>query len=196
MFDKFPGDDEETKPGPFIWIWKTRGLHCICPHGSSLYVKRKHSFLEQLGIHTGRLLVCTFMALSFNLFTMLSICNQPFASVSEAANTRWQWEHVAVLIWSLCRILLGLSSIFAPWMHPLALTDLVGASALCTTYMLIEMNNYFALDTASATAIALMTFGTLCPWVCTVAECPTRLHPVLLVSWTNVPEKDVPWKEF
>lgn len=47
-------------------------------------------------------------------------------------------------------------------MHPLVLTDLAGASALCTTYMLIEMNNYFAVDTA-CTAIALMTFGTLCP---------------------------------
>uniref|UniRef100_A0A9L0R1F2 Solute carrier family 30 member 6 n=1 Tax=Equus caballus TaxID=9796 RepID=A0A9L0R1F2_HORSE len=41
-------------------------------------------FLEQPEIHTGRLLVGTFVALSFNLFTMLSVRNKPFAYVSEA----------------------------------------------------------------------------------------------------------------
>uniref|UniRef100_A0A8C0XI65 Cation efflux protein transmembrane domain-containing protein n=1 Tax=Castor canadensis TaxID=51338 RepID=A0A8C0XI65_CASCN len=54
-------------------------------------------FLEQPEIHTGRLLVGTFVALSFNLFTMLSIRNKPFAYVSEAASTSWLQEHVADL---------------------------------------------------------------------------------------------------
>uniref|UniRef100_A0A8C6Z950 Solute carrier family 30 member 6 n=1 Tax=Nothoprocta perdicaria TaxID=30464 RepID=A0A8C6Z950_NOTPE len=82
-------------------------------------------FLEQPEIHTGRLLVGTFVALFFNLFTMLSIRNKPFAYVSE-----------------------GIKSL---------------SLALCITYMLIEINNYFAVDTASAIAIALMTFGTMYP---------------------------------
>uniref|UniRef100_A0A8D2DY42 Zinc transporter 6 n=1 Tax=Sciurus vulgaris TaxID=55149 RepID=A0A8D2DY42_SCIVU len=120
-------------------------------------------FLEQPEIHTGRLLVGTFVALSFNLFTMLSIRNKPFAYVSEAASTSWLQEHVADLSRSLCGILPGLSSIFLPRMNPFVLIDLAGAFALCITYMLIEINNYFAVDTASAIAIALMTFGTMYP---------------------------------
>ncbi|XP_052042249.1 zinc transporter 6 isoform X4 [Apodemus sylvaticus] len=48
-------------------------------------------------------------------------------------------------------------------MNPFVLIDLAGACALCITYMLIEINNYFAVDTASAIAIALMTFGTMYP---------------------------------
>ncbi|XP_055979844.1 zinc transporter 6 isoform X1 [Sorex fumeus] len=120
-------------------------------------------FLEQPEIHTGRLLVGTFVALSFNLFTMLSIRNKPFAYVSEAATTSWLQEHVADLSRSLCGIIPGLSSIFLPRMNPFVLIDLAGAFALCITYMLIEINNYFAVDTASAIAIALMTFGTMYP---------------------------------
>ncbi|XP_038252514.1 zinc transporter 6 isoform X1 [Dermochelys coriacea] len=120
-------------------------------------------FLEQPEIHTGRLLVGTFVALFFNLFTMLSIRNKPFAYVSEAASTSWLQEHVADLSRSLCGIIPGLSSIFLPRMNPFVLIDLAGAFALCITYMLIEINNYFAVDTASAIAIALMTFGTMYP---------------------------------
>ncbi|KAB0381116.1 hypothetical protein FD755_008900 [Muntiacus reevesi] len=120
-------------------------------------------FLEQPEIHTGRLLVGTFVALSFNLFTMLSVRNKPFAYVSEAASTSWLQEHVADLSRSVCGIIPGLSSIFLPRMNPFVLIDLAGAFALCITYMLIEINNYFAVDTASAIAIALMTFGTMYP---------------------------------
>ncbi|NXV99654.1 ZNT6 protein, partial [Fregetta grallaria] len=105
-------------------------------------------FLEQPEIHTGRLLVGTFVALFFNLFTMLSIRNKPFAYVSEGI---------------ICGIIPGLSSIFLPRMNPFVLIDIAGALALCITYMLIEINNYFAVDTASAIAIALMTFGTMYP---------------------------------
>ncbi|KAM6459569.1 zinc transporter 6 isoform 2-T3 [Liasis olivaceus] len=120
-------------------------------------------FLEQPEIHTGRLLVGTFVALTFNLVTMLSVKNKPFAYVSEAASTSWLQEHVADLSRSLCGIIPGLSSIFLPRMNPFILIDLAGALALCITYMLIEVNNYFAVDTASAVAIALMTFGTMYP---------------------------------
>ncbi|XP_030053970.1 zinc transporter 6 [Microcaecilia unicolor] len=120
-------------------------------------------FLEQPEIHTGRLLVGTFVGLFFNLITMLSIRNKPFAYVSEAASTSWLQEHVADLSRSLCGIIPGLSSIFLPRMNPFVLIDLAGAFALCITYMLIEINNYFAVDTASAIAIAVMTFGTMYP---------------------------------
>ncbi|NXS67081.1 ZNT6 protein, partial [Pandion haliaetus] len=64
---------------------------------------------------------------------------------------------------SICGIIPGLSSIFLPRMNPFVLIDIAGALALCITYMLIEINNYFAVDTASAIAIALMTFGTMYP---------------------------------
>ncbi|XP_076991127.1 zinc transporter 6 isoform X6 [Tamandua tetradactyla] len=94
---------------------------------------------------------------------MLTIRNKPFAYVSEAASTSWLQEHVADLSRSLCGIIPGLSSIFLPRMNPFVLIDLAGAFALCITYMLIEINNYFAVDTASAIAIALMTFGTMYP---------------------------------
>uniref|UniRef100_A0A667FXW8 Solute carrier family 30 member 6 n=1 Tax=Lynx canadensis TaxID=61383 RepID=A0A667FXW8_LYNCA len=77
--------------------------------------------------------------------------------------TSWLQEHVADLSRSLCGIIPGLSSIFLPRMNPFVLIDLAGAFALCITYMLIEINNYFAVDTASAIAIALMTFGTMYP---------------------------------
>ncbi|KAG9334199.1 hypothetical protein JZ751_008497 [Albula glossodonta] len=40
-------------------------------------------FVEQPEIHTGRLLVGTFVALFFNLLTMLSVKNKPFMYVSE-----------------------------------------------------------------------------------------------------------------
>ncbi|EHB03996.1 Zinc transporter 6 [Heterocephalus glaber] len=82
---------------------------------------------------------------------------------SLAASTSWLQEHVADLSRSLCGIIPGLSSIFLPRMNPFVLIDLAGAFALCITYMLIEINNYFAVDTASAIAIALMTFGTMYP---------------------------------
>uniref|UniRef100_A0A2K5KXQ8 Zinc transporter 6 n=2 Tax=Cercopithecinae TaxID=9528 RepID=A0A2K5KXQ8_CERAT len=115
-------------------------------------------FLEQPEIHTGRLLVGTFVALSFNLFTMLSIRNKPFFYVSSANGYSF-----CLFFLSLCGIIPGLSSIFLPRMNPFVLIDLAGAFALCITYMLIEINNYFAVDTASAIAIALMTFGTMYP---------------------------------
>ncbi|XP_077139042.1 zinc transporter 6 isoform X1 [Ranitomeya variabilis] len=120
-------------------------------------------FLEQPEIHTGRLLVGTFVALFFNLFTMLSVRNKPFVYVSEAASTSWLQEHVADLSRSLCGIIPGLNSVFLPRMNPFVLIDVAGALALCITYMLIEINNYFSVDTASAVAIALMTFGTMYP---------------------------------
>ena len=94
---------------------------------------------------------------------MLSVRNKPFAYVSEAASTSWLQEHVADLSRSICGIIPGLSSIFLPRMNPFVLIDIAGALALCITYMLIEINNYYAVDTASAIAIALMTFGTMYP---------------------------------
>uniref|UniRef100_A0A803V330 Solute carrier family 30 member 6 n=1 Tax=Ficedula albicollis TaxID=59894 RepID=A0A803V330_FICAL len=124
---------------------------------------RRTGRINKCLILRGRLLVGTFVALFFNLFTMLSIKNKPFAYVSEAASTSWLQEHVADLSRSICGIIPGLSSIFLPRMNPFVLIDIAGALALCITYMLIEINNYFAVDTASAIAIALMTFGTMYP---------------------------------
>ncbi|XP_028676436.1 zinc transporter 6 [Erpetoichthys calabaricus] len=120
-------------------------------------------FMKQPEIHTGRLLVGTFVALFFNLLTMLSVKNKPFVHVSEAASTSWLQEHVADLSRSLCGIVPGLNSILLPRMNPFVLVDLAGALALCITYMLIEINNYFSVDTASAIAISVMTFGTMYP---------------------------------
>ncbi|KAM4590713.1 zinc transporter 6 [Odontesthes bonariensis] len=120
-------------------------------------------FMEQPEVHTGRLLVGTFIALFFNLLTLLSVRNKPFAYVSEAASSSWLQEHVADLSRSLCGIIPGLSSVLLPRMNPFVLINMAGALSLCTTYMLIEINNYNAVDTASAVAIALMTFGTMYP---------------------------------
>uniref|UniRef100_A0A3P9H9Q9 Solute carrier family 30 member 6 n=1 Tax=Oryzias latipes TaxID=8090 RepID=A0A3P9H9Q9_ORYLA len=80
-------------------------------------------FMEQPEVHTGRLLVGTFVALFFNLSTLMSVRNKPFAYVSEAASSSWLQEHVADL----------------------------------------SRSNFHAVDTASAVAIALMTFGTMYP---------------------------------
>ncbi|XP_030296809.1 zinc transporter 6 isoform X2 [Sparus aurata] len=120
-------------------------------------------FMEQPEVHTGRLLVGTFVALFFNLVTLMSVRNKPFAYVSEAASSSWLQEHVADLSRSLCGIIPGLSSVLLPRMNPFVLINMAGALSLCTTYMLIEINNYNAVDTASAVAIALMTFGTMYP---------------------------------
>ncbi|KAG9260092.1 zinc transporter 6 [Astyanax mexicanus] len=120
-------------------------------------------FMEQPEVHTGRLLVGTFVALFFNLLTLLSVKNKPFVYVSEAASTSWLQEHVADLSRSLCGIIPALSSFLLPRMNPFVLINLAGAFALGITYMLIEINNYNAVDTASAVAIALMTFGTMYP---------------------------------
>ncbi|KAM8851992.1 zinc transporter 6 isoform 2-T2 [Synchiropus picturatus] len=120
-------------------------------------------FMEQPEVHTGRLLVGTFVALFFNLLTLLSVKNKPFAYVSEAASSSWLQEHVADLSRSLCGIVPGLSSLLLPRMNPFVLINMAGAFSLCVTYLLIEINNYNAVDTASAVAIALMTFGTMYP---------------------------------
>ncbi|XP_035461575.2 zinc transporter 6 isoform X1 [Scophthalmus maximus] len=120
-------------------------------------------FVEQPEVHTGRLLVGTFVALFFNLLTLLSVRNKPFAYVSEAASSSWLQEHVADLSRSLCGIVPGLSSVLLPRMNPFVLINMAGALSLCITYMLIEINNYNGVDTASAVAIALMTFGTMYP---------------------------------
>lgn len=120
-------------------------------------------FMEQPEVHTGRLLVGTFVALFFNLLTLLSVRNKPFTYVSEAASSSWLQEHVADLSRSLCGIVPGLSSVLLPRMNPFVLINMAGALSLCITYMLIEINNYNAVDTASAVAIALMTFGTMYP---------------------------------
>uniref|UniRef100_A0A672PFV2 Cation efflux protein transmembrane domain-containing protein n=1 Tax=Sinocyclocheilus grahami TaxID=75366 RepID=A0A672PFV2_SINGR len=120
-------------------------------------------FVEQPEVHTGRLLVGTFVALFFNLLTLLSVKNKPFVFVSEAASTSWLQEHVADLSRSLCGLIPALSSILLPRMNPFVLINLAGACALGITYMLIEINNYNAMDTASAMAIALMIFGTMYP---------------------------------
>ncbi|KAK7902031.1 hypothetical protein WMY93_018800 [Mugilogobius chulae] len=119
--------------------------------------------MEQPEVHTGRLLVGTFVALFFNLLTLLSVRNKPFVYVSEAASSSWLQEHVADLSRSLCGIIPGLSSVLLPRMNPFVLINMAGALSLCVTYMLIEINNYNAVDTASAMAIALMTFGTMYP---------------------------------
>ncbi|KAL7382979.1 hypothetical protein ABVT39_002737 [Epinephelus coioides] len=120
-------------------------------------------FMEQPEVHTGRLLVGTFVALFFNLLTLLSVKNKPFTYVSEAASSSWLQEHVADLSRSLCGIVPGLSNVLLPRMNPFVLINMAGALSLCITYMLIEINNYNAVDTASAVAIALMTFGTMYP---------------------------------
>uniref|UniRef100_A0A8K9WL13 Cation efflux protein transmembrane domain-containing protein n=1 Tax=Oncorhynchus mykiss TaxID=8022 RepID=A0A8K9WL13_ONCMY len=111
----------------------------------------------------GRLLVGTFVALFFNLLTLLSVKNKPFVYVSEAASTSWLQEHVADLSRSLCGIIPGLSSVLLPRMNPFVLINVAGALSLSITYMLIEINNYNAVDTASAVAIGLMIFGTMYP---------------------------------
>lgn len=46
-------------------------------------ITKKKIMVMLLFFFRGRLLVGTFVALSFNLFTMLSIRNKPFAYVSE-----------------------------------------------------------------------------------------------------------------
>uniref|UniRef100_A0A8C1NKR9 Solute carrier family 30 member 6 n=1 Tax=Cyprinus carpio TaxID=7962 RepID=A0A8C1NKR9_CYPCA len=120
-------------------------------------------FVEQPEVHTGRLLVGTFVALFFNLLTLLSVKNKPFVFVSGAASTSWLQEHVADLSRSLCGLVPALRSLLLPRMNPFVLINLAGACALGITYMLIEINNYNAMDTASAVAIALMTFGTMYP---------------------------------
>ncbi|KAM6956250.1 zinc transporter 6 [Aplochiton taeniatus] len=120
-------------------------------------------FMEQPEVHTGRLLVGTFVALFFNLLTLLSVRNKPFAYVSEAASSSWLQEHVADLSRSLCGIVPGLSSVLLPRMNPFVLLHMAGALALCVTYMLIEIHDYTSVDTASAIAVALMTFGTMYP---------------------------------
>ncbi|XP_048061980.1 zinc transporter 6 [Megalobrama amblycephala] len=120
-------------------------------------------FVEQPEVHTGRLLVGTFVALFFNLLTLLSVKNKPFVFVSQAASTSWLQEHVADLSRSLCGLIPALSSVLLPRMNPFVLINLAGAFALGITYMLIEISNYHAMDTASAVAIALMTFGTMYP---------------------------------
>ncbi|XP_061692482.1 zinc transporter 6 [Syngnathoides biaculeatus] len=120
-------------------------------------------FVEQPEVHTGRLLVGTFVALFFNLLTLMSVRNKPFACVSQAASSSWLQEHVADLSRSLCGMVPGLSSVLLPRMNPFVLINLAGALSLCVTYMLIEMNDFNSVDTASAVAIALMTFGTMYP---------------------------------
>uniref|UniRef100_A0A8C5G5X1 Zinc transporter 6-like n=1 Tax=Gouania willdenowi TaxID=441366 RepID=A0A8C5G5X1_GOUWI len=120
-------------------------------------------FMEQPEVHTGRLLVGTFVALFFNLLTLLSVRNKPFSYVSEAASSSWLQEHVADLSRSVCGVVPGLSSILLPRMNPFVLINVCGALSLCITYTLIETNNYNAVDTASAVTIALMTFGTMYP---------------------------------
>ncbi|XP_061823879.1 zinc transporter 6 [Nerophis lumbriciformis] len=120
-------------------------------------------FMEQPEVHTGRLLVGTFVALFFNLLTLMSVRNKPFACVSQAASSSWLQEHVADMSRSLCGVIPGLSSVLLPRMNPFVLINLAGALSLCVTYMLIEINNFNAVDTASAVAIALMTFGTMYP---------------------------------
>ncbi|TRY91626.1 hypothetical protein DNTS_021769 [Danionella cerebrum] len=143
-------------------------------------------FVEQPEVHTGRLLVGTCVALFFNLLTLLSVKNKPFAFVSEAASTSWLQEHVADLSRSLCGLVPSLSSVLLPRMNPFVLINLAGAFALLITHTLIEINNYNAMDTASAVAIALMTFGTMYPMsvysgkvllqVRTSARAPLRSH--------------------
>ncbi|XP_077469671.1 zinc transporter 6 [Stigmatopora argus] len=120
-------------------------------------------FVEQPEVHTGRLLVGTMVALFFNLLTLLSVRNKPFACVSQAASSSWLQEHVADLSRSLCGAIPGLSSVLLPRMNPFVLINLAGALCLCVTYLLIEINVYNGADTASAVAIALMTFGTMYP---------------------------------
>ncbi|XP_034040700.1 zinc transporter 6 [Thalassophryne amazonica] len=132
--------------------------------GSMFILKESaERFMEQPEVHTGRLLVGTFVALFFNLLTLLSVRNKPFAYVSEAASSSWLQEHVADLSRSLCGIIPGLSSVLLPRMNPFVLINMAGALSLSATYMLIEINNYNAVDTASAVAIALMIFGTMYP---------------------------------
>uniref|UniRef100_UPI00358F0D11 zinc transporter 6 isoform X2 n=1 Tax=Myxine glutinosa TaxID=7769 RepID=UPI00358F0D11 len=119
--------------------------------------------LEPTDIHTGRLLLGTAIALFFHLLTMIVVPSKAFSHVSEAASTSWLQEHVADLSRSLCGVLPSLSGVLLPRMNPFVLIDIAGAVALFITYMLVEMSAYYAVDTMSAMAIALMTFGTMYP---------------------------------
>uniref|UniRef100_A0A8C3AS45 Solute carrier family 30 member 6 n=1 Tax=Cyclopterus lumpus TaxID=8103 RepID=A0A8C3AS45_CYCLU len=168
-------------PGFLVFEWMTTSLLISCRFDrlevlavfastvliqlGALFILKEsvERFMEQPEVHTGRLLVGTFVALFFNLLTLLSVRNKPFAYVSEAASSSWLQEHVADLSRSLCGIIPGLSSVLLPRMNPFVLINMAGALSLCITYMLIEINNYNAVDTASAIAIALMTFGTMYP---------------------------------
>uniref|UniRef100_A0A8C7DRE8 Solute carrier family 30 member 6 n=1 Tax=Oncorhynchus kisutch TaxID=8019 RepID=A0A8C7DRE8_ONCKI len=120
-------------------------------------------FVEQPEVHTGRLLVGTFVALFFNLLTLLSVKNKPFVYVSEGRSTLTLLTSHCLVCLSLCGIIPGLSSVLLPRMNPFVLINVAGALSLCITYMLIEINNYNAVDTVSAVAIGLMIFGTMYP---------------------------------
>uniref|UniRef100_A0A4W5RLS8 Solute carrier family 30 member 6 n=1 Tax=Hucho hucho TaxID=62062 RepID=A0A4W5RLS8_9TELE len=111
----------------------------------------------------GRLLVGTFVALFFNLLTLLSVKNKPFVYVSEGKSTLTILTSHCLVCLSLCGIIPGLSSVLLPRMNPFVLINVAGALSLCITYMLIEINNYNAVDTASAVVIGLMIFGTMYP---------------------------------
>uniref|UniRef100_A0A3P8WDV4 Solute carrier family 30 member 6 n=1 Tax=Cynoglossus semilaevis TaxID=244447 RepID=A0A3P8WDV4_CYNSE len=140
-------------------------LEVVAVFASTVLVQLGALFIlkERCVFHVGRLLVGTFVAFFFNLLTLLSVRNKPFSYVSEAASSSWLQEHVADLSRSVCGIVPGLSSVLLPRMNPFVLINVAGAMSLCITYMLIEMNNYNGVDTASAVAIALMIFGTMYP---------------------------------
>uniref|UniRef100_A0A3P8WDU4 Solute carrier family 30 member 6 n=1 Tax=Cynoglossus semilaevis TaxID=244447 RepID=A0A3P8WDU4_CYNSE len=140
-------------------------LEVVAVFASTVLVQLGALFIlkERCVFHVGRLLVGTFVAFFFNLLTLLSVRNKPFSYVSEAAVIVNFFFNVCVCVSSVCGIVPGLSSVLLPRMNPFVLINVAGAMSLCITYMLIEMNNYNGVDTASAVAIALMIFGTMYP---------------------------------
>ncbi|KAJ8366112.1 hypothetical protein SKAU_G00149430 [Synaphobranchus kaupii] len=99
----------------------------------------------------------------WRLWNMSNSISSQACDTSGTASSSLLQEHVADLSRSLCGMVPGLSSVLLPRMNPFILIDLAGALALCITYALIEINDYSAVDTASAVAIALMTFSTMYP---------------------------------
>uniref|UniRef100_A0A3B3QEI8 Solute carrier family 30 member 6 n=1 Tax=Paramormyrops kingsleyae TaxID=1676925 RepID=A0A3B3QEI8_9TELE len=137
-----------TKPSP-VYSFGFDRFEVLAVFASTVLVQLGSLFILK---ERGRLLVGTFVGLFFNLMTLLSVKNKPFVYVSEGNPSC-----------SLCGVIPGLSGVLLPRMNPFVLINLAGALSLCVTYMLIEINNYSAMDTASAVIIALMTFGTMYP---------------------------------
>ena len=131
----------------------------------SLFILKEsvERIVEQPDIHTGRLIVGTALAFTFQIIITYTVDNKAFNHVVAASSSSWLQEHMTDMSESVCKVVPGLSKILLPRTNPMSLIAFAGAIALIVTYILIDINNYYAADTWAAVWIAIMTMGTMFP---------------------------------
>ncbi|XP_077968202.1 zinc transporter 6-like [Styela clava] len=130
--------------------------------------------IEQPEIHAGRLLPGALLAFLFHVTVNYCLVNHAFTSICEVASSSWMQEHVADMSKGICGIIPMLESILLPRVNPFFLVSFSTGCGVLLVDLLLQIDNYYLVDTLVGICIAVIIIGTM--WPITVCSGRVLLH--------------------